>query len=389
MHRRNESAMPRRLSPSRTRSLGFSLVEIMVASLIGLIGSIVIFQVFAVSESQKRTTTGGADAAQSGLLALYTIEREARMAGYGINYVSLLGCNVLAYDMGPPERNPIPAFALTAAEITNGAGGAPDTLKFVYGSSNLVVAPVRLTTASSAGTTVHKVNLPFGFNVGDLILVARAGSPATSCTMQQVTAVGTGSGDEINHVEGVRYNKSSIATQPNYPAWSNTSLDGGILYNLGTEPSVSIYSIASGQLAHQNLLTSSSSTVIMDGIVQLQAEYGKDTDDPADGIVNTYETTAPTNADQWARVLTLRVAILARSSEFDKAHCAANPQWWSGAAPAQVDFLMANVDGTADSGTACAAGSTPATPHPNNWRQYRYRVFETIIPLRNHIWFPL
>lgn len=374
--------------PIRSRSLGFSLVEIMVAALIGLVGSVVIFQVFAVSENQKRTTTGGADASQSGLLALYSIEREARMAGYGINYLTLLGCSVLAYDAGPPERNPVTAFNLVGVEIIDGAGNAPDTLKFVYGDSNLVVAPVRLTSASNAGSAVHKVALRFGFNEGDLILTGRVGSIGTQCTLQQVTSIPLTPVENIEHAEGVRYNKDSIATQPNYPAWSNTTQDGGVLYNLGASPSVSFYQIENGrQLTHQNLLASDATTVVMDGIVQMQAEYGKDTTGIADGSVDVYNTTAPANADEWSRVLALRVAVLARSSEFDKAHCAANPQWTSSGG--DTNFLMTNADGTADTGTACAPGSPSAAPNPTDWRQYRYRVFETVIPLRNHIWFPL
>lgn len=389
--------MTRSTTRTPSRSLGFSLVEIMVAALIGLVGSIVIFQVFAVSEHQKRTTTSGSDASQSGLLALYSIEREARMAGYGINYPTLLGCSVLAYDAGPPERNPVPAFGLVGAEIIDGAAGEPDTLKFVYSDSGLVMAPVRLTSASNAGTTVHKVALRFGFNVGDLILVARAGSPGTQCTLQQVTSIPASPVEDIEHEEGVRYNKDNIAAQPSYPAWSNTTQDGGILYNLGAAPSVSYYSIPNDQattfgreLKHHNLLTTAAAnaTTIMDGIVQLQAEYGKDTTVPsADGTVDTYNTTAPANADDWSRVLALRVALLARSSEYDKTYCASNPQWTSSAGA--TNFLMKNADGTADSGVACVPGSTPAAPNPNNWRQYRYRVFQTVIPLRNHIWFPL
>jgi type IV pilus assembly protein PilW len=235
---------------SRSRALGFSLVEIMVAALIGLIGSVVIFQVFAVSENQKRTTTGGSDAAQSGLLALYSIEREGRMAGFGINYLSLLGCNVLAYDGGDgaaglPVRDPIPAFALVAAEITNGAGGAPDTIKFVYGDSNLVVAPVRLNTASNAGSTVHKVNLPFGFNQGDLILAGRSGSPATSCTLQQVSndPASEAVKEEVKHEATVRYNKDTIAGQPNYPAWSNTRSPS----SAGSSPTRTCWSARTGR----------------------------------------------------------------------------------------------------------------------------------------------
>ncbi len=42
---------------------------------------------------------------------------------------------------------------------------------------------------------------------------------------------------------------------------------------------------------------------------------------------------------------------------------------------------MTNLDGTADS----FAGA-PNNPDPNNWRFYRYRVYEKVIPLRNMIW---
>ena len=40
---------------------------------------------------------------------------------------------------------------------------------------------------------------------------------------------------------------------------------------------------------------------------------------------------------------------------------------------------MRNVDGSADS-------FGPAVPDPNNWRYYRYRVYERVIPLRNRLW---
>ena len=43
-------------------SAGFSLVEIMIGMVIGMLGIIVMMQIFALSEGQKRTTTGGGDA---------------------------------------------------------------------------------------------------------------------------------------------------------------------------------------------------------------------------------------------------------------------------------------------------------------------------------------
>ena len=46
------------------------------------------------------------------------------------------------------------------------------------------------------------------------------------------------------------------------------------------------------------------------------------------------------------------------------------PKWASGY------FTMTNVDGTADTSPNDA----------NDWRHYRYRVYEKVIPLRNTIW---
>ena len=53
--------------------LGMSLVEILTAMLIGLIGMTVIMQVFSVSESRKRTTTGTSDAQITGTIAMLVV----------------------------------------------------------------------------------------------------------------------------------------------------------------------------------------------------------------------------------------------------------------------------------------------------------------------------
>jgi type IV pilus assembly protein PilW len=56
--------------------------------------------------------------------------------------------------------------------------------------------------------------------------------------------------------------------------------------------------------------------------------------------------------------------------------------------PTLKSFVMTNVDGTADTSTGCPDLTNPADPNltPNNWRLYRYSVYETVIPLRNMIW---
>lgn len=75
-------------------SAGFSLVEIMVGMVIGLIGMIVILQVFGLFEGQKRTTTGGDDAQNAAAIALFGLQHDIEQAGYGISDVSLFSCNL-------------------------------------------------------------------------------------------------------------------------------------------------------------------------------------------------------------------------------------------------------------------------------------------------------
>jgi len=51
-----------RTSRSSRRAAGFSLVELMIGLVIGMVAIVVMMQVFSVSEGYKRTTTGGDDA---------------------------------------------------------------------------------------------------------------------------------------------------------------------------------------------------------------------------------------------------------------------------------------------------------------------------------------
>ena len=348
------------------RERGFSLVEVMVAMLIGLIGTIIIFQVFAISEAQKRSTTGVSDAQQNGLLALFTLEREARLSGYGVNYEPLLGCTVRAYDGGPPVRGDF-TFTLAAVQITNGAGGAPDSLTFVYGSSNLSVQPAKLYSASNAASAMTQVDNRFGYLKNDLILL---GELSKDCTLRMISNLPTGgAGDlQIEHNAG-RYNKGG-GIPVGYSTWDNTANSGGRLYSLGAAPQVVTYSIANATLQEVNLLTGNTPSPLIDGIVQLQAEYGKDTDAVPDGTVDTWNNVTPTNAAEWASVIAVRIAVVARSGTPEKPNpttfacdVTTTPPTWKGGT--QIS-LAADAD----------------------WQCYRYRTFETVVPIRNLIWKP-
>ena len=70
-----------RTSRSSRRAAGFSLVELMIGLVIGMVAIVVMMQVFSVSEGYKRTTTGGDDAQNNGAIALYGLQRDIQQSG--------------------------------------------------------------------------------------------------------------------------------------------------------------------------------------------------------------------------------------------------------------------------------------------------------------------
>jgi type IV pilus assembly protein PilW len=115
------------------RQLGMSIVELMVAIVISLLGVLVIFQVFAVNEGVRRSTTAGSDEQTSGLLALMLLERDLRHAGFGINDFGLRAATCAPTT---PRARPPPCWtSLAPVEIVSNAGTVPDVIRVIYGGS--------------------------------------------------------------------------------------------------------------------------------------------------------------------------------------------------------------------------------------------------------------
>ena len=140
---------------TRRLSSGFSLVEIMVGMVIGMLGIIVMMQMYSVSEGQKRSATGAGEAQNNGAIALYGMQRDIRQAGYGFSVLNLFGCNVTmpsgaTVPLAPAVINP--ANAIIPVGDTNS-----DTLLVMYGNTN--GAPQGNVITTAAGNT-YTVNTP-------------------------------------------------------------------------------------------------------------------------------------------------------------------------------------------------------------------------------------
>src|SRR5438552_16271940 len=185
----------------RVSERGFSMVELLVAMLIGLIGMIIIFQVFEVSEGIKRSTTSGGDAQQNGVIALYTMERDFKNAGMGFNETGFVGCNIIGWDRIRAPQDFPPAWVtmkLAPVFITSGAATtAPDQISVLYGSQPTAAASVPLSSDMTAPTDDLFVTNPFGYNPGDLLLLVEPNS-GKNCSIMEFNRIGTSS-NQLKH----------------------------------------------------------------------------------------------------------------------------------------------------------------------------------------------
>lgn len=373
-------------SISRLRlSRGVSLVELMVGVAIGLIGVVAIFQAVSVWTKHTQTTSSGGDAQVAGTLALFNIERDLKLAGHGFGRAAspIMGCNVQTTVPGVINLRPVEIVA-------SGPVGSPDTINVFYGDSSFFVDEGIFINSTA---TTKKLPRRGGYRPGDRAVVAGvvAASAPPACQLIEITD-DTDPNGWVAHNVGPYvsfYGAASAAGALNTA--SSPAFGTGKIYNLGPAPRYDVWRIDNnrGVLSQSDLISGAPAAQIAEGVINMKAEYGYDTN--GDGKIANAEWVAvlPVGAD-WTRVLAIRVAVLVRSRQFERngdpaasgtaaiTPSIANPRYFAIPGPAK-NFLMTNVDGGAD-------GFGDANADPNNWRYYRYRVYERVIPLRNMLW---
>ncbi len=341
---------------------GFSLVEIMIGLVIGLLATLVIMQVFSVFETQKRTTTGTADAQTNGSIALYTLGRELKMAGYPLMPVtnSPLECAALtingAVDATIPNRlSPVAISDSVAAPVS-----VSDRITLRYGDSAMGGIPMQITAMGAPTANDATVDNNFGCQVNDTATVVNG----ANCSMTTVTAL------------------SAASATPATITLQNTTAAaaGANLACLGTWNEIT-YAVNNGNLERNGV-------PIVAAIVNLQAQYGVS----AAGLLNTdpnfnrVTQWVDASGATWAtptvanrnRIKAIRIAVVARNAK------------------KELDVVTTACSSTTTAAPTglCAWAGSVTSPAPvidlsandPDWLRYRYRVFETIIPLRNMIW---
>jgi type IV pilus assembly protein PilW len=414
---------------SRRSSSGFTLVEIMVALVIGLITVLVIMQATTATEAQRRQISGGSSADAAGAIALQTIQRAVLGAGAGMNgdsnaifnvcYLTTVNASnaaaglaniALAANSFSPIRiwdAAAPPAHLNAAgfdantDIVQIIGGGSD---FFFGHGVAVGGWAEPTNfAHIAGASIDKTWDPIaGLHSGDLTIVVEAGQ---ACRISQITGLSNQgqnvlgetacdpavansatTGAQIKHgtVPFKNFHNGCRQEPSNWNGGTAFTGTNGMLYSLGSPDRFNMraFAIRGGRLTvcaplYQDCTNTASWEVFGDGIVSMKAQYGFDADN--DQIVTAAEWTRASPAANWDRLKAFRMVLVARNKQMERdiiatADCA---PVWAGYTTADATCTGAPAAGqvylaTADDGA--------------NWNRYRYKIFETTIPLRNLYW---
>jgi type IV pilus assembly protein PilW len=383
---------PAFLHPAATRQRGLTLVELLVAMVIGLIVTLAVTSLVVVGEGHKRTTTATNDMGQSGAYAAYVLDRALRSAG-----------SSLTQSTQPPDRG-VFGCKLNAASLLPAATAFPAPFKNAFlpgATANLRVAPVLIGKSQSdtgsdvlvvmsgdavaggvprgltdpGSATTLSMDNTVGVSAGDLVLVSQQGT--TDCLLEQVASTTTKvltlggtyyTAGKTTTLETLAASTSTYVTPLGNPANGNVQFQ---LFGVGDNRTLVGYDLLQG--------AAGTTQALADQVAELHAIYGLDTN--GDGILDSWADPGATGYDIAAvmqteatmkQIVAVRVALVMRSTNKEK----------DIVSPASLALF----DGFVDASSKSLAQTVTLSATDDQF--YRYRVVEFTIPLRNMLLLP-
>jgi len=356
---------------------GFGLVEIMVALVVGMLAILVIYQTFAVSEGYRRNTVGASDAQQGGLFSMLAAGIELANAGNAVSLAAeeLSKCR-------PFATNPATTFQPIPVLITAGATkDDPDSFVVTYSTTRSIVAPVNLLRKSPSANKLF-VQSPNGFAVGNRVIAVQqsTGKCAMSVVADRSPKLAPA---EVPRDGGEA--ELTLATNAAADFMGDADVEPARVLDMGpaASPQRMLFDVVDGALRTTDILTAGAGPIALaDNVVNMKLQYGIDTTVPPDDIVDDWVPatggweriallapaglTADQNLAKLKQIKAVRIGLVVRSSQYDRDVTGTTP-WTLFDCPAHDASCPGRLTGTL----------------PANWR---YRTYETVIPLRNQLW---
>lgn len=379
--------------PTCRQPAGFSMIELLIALAIGIIGSLLMMQIFGQSEGGRRALGALSDSQSNGVIARFTIEREMQQAGLGVVDTKILGCKVRSSGsfngklLSPVAIIPAGADAASADNVWSVPPGdaGSDIITVLIGSGAVMPEGTPLVSGNTGND--YPTENTYGLNEGDRIVV---GDGSQDCTMGKVTKADPASGTvTLDWGGGLSYS------------------GGAKVFSLGSSARALVYAVRGGRLTVCDFFKSDCANAgqvtvetvwvpVASDVVALVAQYGWDTSAPPDMIADAFckaRLTAAAaacpgidvgspgagnsglaqgrRACDWTRVPVVRFAVVTRSGQYEKEEVSpATIKLWPDSAVVP---------------TTTGPSFSPTATDPDG-RHYRYRVTYSQAALRNVIW---
>lgn len=314
------------MDPSRRNPRGFSLIELMVAMLIGSIVLIAVSQVFITSKSTHQLEEGLARVQENGRFALEFLAQDIRMAGYAGCNSSLPATKIKS--IADPAIDPTqfgqeglrtfryagvaPANAVTDWDPDLPAEYFPIALDLPNANTDVII--IERASTLSAKLTGNMGNLTAQLQI--LATASLAGavqqgailmiSDCTAADIFRMTNTNSPASGKINIAHG-NGNNTSNELQKVYDGdaelFTLVSRAYFVRNGTGGEPALFRREMGiAGALVDQELV---------EGIETMIFLLGEDTDATADQTANIYRR--PVDVVDWRKVVSVRVGVLGRT----------------------------------------------------------------------------
>ena len=314
----------------KDKQYGLSLVELMIAITLGLILLTGVMQVFLSSKTVFSTQQALSRIQETGRLGIEFISRDIRMAGY-------MGCasrsaymtvtntlnspNNFQYDFGTAIKgytqgsstNAIPVGTLTPAAldktdmvvVRSATGGGVTVTQNNNGAQ--VFLKHTGTEAGACGTNSDRIS---GICPDDIVVM----TDCTKARVFQVTSLNVAS-NEVNVTHAGTGTPGNAIT-----SWGGNSAPEEEVFKPGAElllASNITYYIATGTSGRPSLWQKVNNTELelLEGVEDMSITYGVDTTAQMDFVPDGDYKTAEKVANDWARVVSVRVELLVASIE--------------------------------------------------------------------------
>ncbi|MCB2427776.1 PilW family protein [Methylophaga pinxianii] len=291
---------------------GLSLVELMVAVVLGLILVAGVIELFVNNRQVYRVQDAKARMQENGRYAMAILGQNIRDAGYygcasrraGAETNNVLNnSNLFIWDF---------ATAVEGNDATGDSAWTPTKDDDISSDSGTDILTVRKTTGSSIKITAHpggtppgsaniQVNPGNGLANGDIIM-------ATDCLTSAVFQVTSNNPDTSG---SIAHNTGTGSPGNITQALGKNYTGGWVVPVVTLSYFISSNNIRNMPALYQRNAVSTATVELVEGIEDMQILYGIDT--TGDGVVTTYE---PADAvGNWNDVLSVKISLLLRSIE--------------------------------------------------------------------------